>query len=280
MQAEFSITSSSLRRWLIWCNRSKLWTTLPPRHTGQSDSHSKPRLGVTESWRENGPSRSHGGASGPQRQEERVDWTWAAEETPDDLELTWLEWLREAEAAWCAFTTSTEPNAGISGEEQRVGHRAPFPRPGYARRNGNKKAAAWRSLRCLVAQAVGNLAAWRKGLTLLHTLQRSVRTVASISLPDLGPWDPGLDFPSQESLAHTLRNAAYSGDWAVQVTGVMLFIKSQTQQAVKRIRRVAGGNGRRKHARPGTSSPRPASTTCWSSWLCEAFGHRIGLRGF
>ena len=36
----------------------------------------------------------------------------------------------------------------------------------------SKKAAAWRSLRRLVPQAVGNLAAWRKGRTSLHTSQR------------------------------------------------------------------------------------------------------------
>ena len=85
------------------------------------------------------------------------------------------------------------------------------------------------------AQAVGNLAAWRKGRTSQYTIQRTVHTVASISLPDLGHWVPGWDFPSQEALAHTSCNAAHSGhsgDWADQVTRVMLFIKSQTQQAV------------------------------------------------
>ena len=111
-------------------------------------------------------------------------------------------------------------------------------------------AAGWRSLRRLVAQAVGNLAAWRKGRTSQYTLQRSVHTNASISLPDLGPWDPGWDFPSQEALAHTLCNAATSGNWAVQVTRVMLFIKSRTQPAV--------------------DAEAADSARCWRQWAKEA----------
>ena len=38
---------------------------------------------------------------GPQRQEEQFEWTWAADDLPVDLEQAWLEWLRAAEAAWC-----------------------------------------------------------------------------------------------------------------------------------------------------------------------------------
>ena len=78
------------------------------------------------------------------------------------------------------------------------------------------------ALRRLVAQVVGSLAAWRKGQTRQGTF-RSVNSLASILLPDLGPWDPGWDFPSQEALAHTLRKAATCGDWTVQVTRVMGF---------------------------------------------------------
>ena len=118
------------------------------------------------------------------------------------------------------------------------------------RKRCSKKAAAWRALRRLAAQVVGSLAAWRKGRTSQRTLQRSVNTLASISLPDLGPWDPGWDFPSQEAMAHSLRKAATCGDWASQVTKVMVFIESQTQQAV--------------------NAAAVDSARCWRQWAKEA----------
>ena len=90
---------------------------------------------------------------GPQLQEEHFDWTWAAEELPVDLELAWLEWLRAAEAAWCRI-----PAQASSGEEQRVGHRARFPRPGHAQRHDQPQgdfAAANRITRALHRPAHG-----------------------------------------------------------------------------------------------------------------------------
>ena len=62
----------------------------------------------------------------------------------------------------------------------------------------SKKTAAWRAFRRLVAQAVGSMAGWRKGRASQGTLQQSVNLLASISLPDLGPWDPGWE-PSQNA---------------------------------------------------------------------------------
>ena len=81
-------------------------------------------------------------------------------------------------------------------------------------------------------------------------MQQSVNLLASISLPDLGPWDPGWDFPSQEALAHSLRKAATCGDWAAQVSRVMVFVKLHTQQA---INAAAVGSAR-----------------CWRQWAKEA----------
>ena len=192
-QAQFSITSWSPRRWRTWCNRLKWLTTLPPRHTGQSDSQSKPRLGVTESWRENGQSLSlrrclwvriarRSASIGPGRQRK----------PPDDLELAWLEWLRAAEAARCRnhdlYGAQRSPflgrSKGLVIEHISLGQATRKD----TRRSCSKKAGAWRSLRRLVTQAVGNLAAWRNGRTSQYTTQRSVHTIASISLPDLGPW--------------------------------------------------------------------------------------------
>ena len=172
---------------------------------------------------------------GPQRQEEQFEWTWAAEDLPVEVELAWLEWLRAAEAAWCRIHdlcgTQHRPflgrSKGLVIEHVSLG----LATRNDTRRRCSKKAAAWRALRRLVAQVVGSLAAWRKGQTRQGTF-RSVNSLASILLPDLGPWDPGWDFPSQEALAHTLRKAATCGDWAVQVTRVMVFIKSHTQQTV------------------------------------------------
>ena len=117
------------------------------------------------------------------------------------------------------------------GKKQRACHRARFPRPGCAQGH-EEELQQEGSLRRLVAQAVGNLAAWRKGRIALHTSQRSAHTVASISLPDLGPWDAGWEFPSQEALANALCKAATKENWTDQARRVMLFITRHTQQAV------------------------------------------------
>ena len=118
------------------------------------------------------------------------------------------------------------------------------------RRHCSKKAAAWRAFRRLVAQAVGALAGWRKGRVSQVTLQKSVNLLVSISLLDLGPWDPGWDFPSQEAVAHTLHKAETCGDWASQVTKVMAFVKLHAQQAV--------------------NAAAADSARCWRRWAKEA----------
>ena len=191
---------------------------------------------------------------GPRRQEEQFDWTWAAEEMPADLELAWLEWLRAAEAAWCRIHdlcgTQRRPflgrSKGLVIEHVSLGQAT----RNDTRRRCSKKAAAWRAFRRLVAQAVGSVAGWRKGRASQGTLQQSVNLLASISLPDLGPWDPGWDFPSQEAVAHSLRKAATCGDWAAQVTRVMVFVKLHTQQAV--------------------NAAAADSARCWRQWAKEA----------
>ena len=190
---------------------------------------------------------------GPRRQEEQFEWTWAAEDRPVDLEA-WLEWLRAAEAAWSRIHdlcgTQRRPylvrSKGLVIEHVSLGQAT----RNDTRRRCSKKAAAWRALRRLVAQVVGSLAAWRKERTSQCTLQWSVNSLASISFPNLGPWDPGWDFPSQEVMAHSLRKAATCGDWAVQVTRVMVFVKSHTQQAV--------------------NAAAVDSARCWRRWAKEA----------
>ena len=189
---------------------------------------------------------------GPRRQEEQFEWTWAAEETPPDLEFAWLEWLRAAEAEWCRIHdlcgTQRRPFLGRS-KGLVIEH---VSLKIDARRHCSKKAAAWRAFRRLVAHAVGTLAGWRKGRVSQVTLQKSVNLLASISLPDLGPWDPGWDFPSQEAVAHTLRKAETCEDWAPppQVTKVMAFVNLHSQQAV--------------------NAAAADSARCWRRWAKEA----------
>ena len=100
------------------------------------------------------------------------------------------------------------------------------------RKGFNKKAAAWRALRRIVAQAVGKLAAWRKGRTNLHTSQCAVHTVASILLPNVGQWEQEWEFPSQAALANTPGETVISENWTDLVRRVMLFVNRQTQLAV------------------------------------------------
>ena len=143
--------------------------------------------------------------------------------------------------------------------------------------------SAWRVLRRIVAQAVGNLAARRERRTHQQTPQRSVHTVASISLPDLG--GSGTQAGSFLHKRHwqtpcSKQSPARIGQiWS----GGSCFSSRATRSKRSMFRRPnlreAGGNGRRKNARarqaPGTPSPRSASTTastarsrnrsCWSS---------------
>ena len=197
----------------------------------------RPRLGVT----------GYRPANGPRSSPRRCQWDPDARKSnsngpglqrrrPTDLELAWLEWLRASEAAWCRIhdlcgaqrRPFLERSKGLVIDNVSLGQAT----RNDARRHCSKKAAAWRAFRRLVAQAVGSLAGWRKGRASQGTLQQSVNLLASTPLPDLSPWDPGWDFPSQEAVAHTLHKAATCGDWASQVTKVMVFVKLHTQQAV------------------------------------------------
>ena len=122
----------------------------------------------------------------------------------------------------------------------------------------SRKAAAWRSLRRLVAQAVGNLAAWRKVRTHQHTPQRSVRTVAQ----ELdGSGQGGHAFPHEP---HASKRS--------------MFRRPNLHEAA--------GNGRKKHARArqalGLPSPRSAltmaSTAGWRGRSCWSSKWRHGCR--
>ena len=113
-----------------------------------------------------------------------------------------------------------------------------------------KKAAAWRSLASFGGPGRGQAGCLEERADLTAHVPTVSHTVASTSLPDIDPKDSGWDFPSQEALAHTLRKAATRGDWAVQVTRVMVFIKSHTQQAV--------------------NAAAVDSARCWKQWAKEA----------
>ena len=65
-----------------------------------------------------------------------------------------------------------------------------------------------------------------------RTVQCTLRSVASVALPDLGPWDPGWEFSSQEALAQTLLSSLTIDGWADVVRRVVIFIMHHTQQAV------------------------------------------------
>ena len=151
-----------------------------------SQTHTqKPRLGVTESWRANGPSRSPRRCQWDRSARRSASIGPGRQRNPPTI-WSWHGWsgCAQPKQRGAAFTTSTELSSGPSWRGAKGWSLSTFPSARSrkdTRRSCSKKAAAWRSLRRLVAQAVGNLAAWRKGRTSLHTPQRSVRTVASIS---------------------------------------------------------------------------------------------------
>ena len=132
-----------------------------------------------------------------------------------------------------------DPKQAFSGEEQRVGHRARFSRPGHAQRHEETLQQKGRSL-----------AAGGRGEPRSVRCNGQSTRLLQFRDPNLVSGDPGWDFPSQEDLAHTLRKAATCGDWAFQVTKVMVFIKSHTQQAV--------------------SAAAADSARCWRQWAKEA----------
>ena len=149
---------------------------------------------------------------GPRQQEAPFDWTWEAGSFPANLEQAWLEWLRAAEAAWCRIHdlcgAQRRPYLGRS-----KGLVIQHVTLGQATRCDARR-GAWRSLRRLVAHAVGSLSAWRKGRVSLGAALRVLHTVAATALPDLGPWDPGWDSSSQGALTQALASALTSASWA------------------------------------------------------------------
>ena len=135
---------------------------------------------------------------GPRRDEESFVWTWAAEEIPDDQKLAWLEWLRAAEAAWCrVHDFCGAQGRPFSGQEQRAGHRARFPCPGYAQ--GRQEG---------LQQEGGGMA----------------RAPAHRC--------PGTRRNAQLKQSPQLHRAVASEKWTDLVRRVMLFITNHTQQAV------------------------------------------------
>ena len=199
-QARFSTTSWCPRRWRIWCNRSKWYTTLPLHHIGQSDSHSTPRLRVTGFWRENSRSRCPRSASGTAtpRGARRLDV--GSRGTPCRLGAGVVGVAAHSRSSMvpCARPLRS-PTQAFPWEEQRSGHRACFPRPGCRRANdtrsvaSSKKAAALSLLATLlVAQARRQPGRLEEGAN----LAAHVTTVSS-------HWDPSWDFSSQEALVHT-----------------------------------------------------------------------------
>ena len=76
------------------------------------------------------------------------------------------------------------------------------------RKDFNTKAAAWRALRRTVARGpywqLGGM-----GEPTGHTFRRAVHTMASISLPDLGPWNKVWISPSQAALAYNCVRGGY-----------------------------------------------------------------------
>ena len=140
------------------------------------------------------------------------------------------------------------------GAERRFGHRARFPRPGHAQRHEEELQQKGRSL--AGPTSLGGAGGWQpgrleEGADLAGTLQRSVNTCLLQSrCQTLAPGIQSGIFRHKKPW-HTLYDrAATCGDWAFQVTRVMFFIKSQTQQAV--------------------NAAAADSARCWRQWAKEA----------
>ena len=112
-------------------------------------------------------------------------------------------------------------------------------------------------------------AAWRQGRTNLHTSQRAVHTAASVSLPDLGPWERGWEFPSLAALTNTLCEAATNENWTDFVRRVVLFVNHQTQLAVNSSAAESGRGWRQwaKEACFGSAGAGHASSKIGSTIL-------------
>ena len=207
---------------------------------------------------------------GPQRQEEHVDWTWAAEEPPADLELAWLEWLRAAEAAWCRIHdlcgTQRRPHLGRS-----KGLVIEHVSLGQATRKDTRKSCSKEGRGVALAASFGGPGRGQPGcLEEGADLPAHVPTVSSHGCLNFvaPPWPLGPRLRIHRRLWHTPS--------IMQVTHAMLFTTSHTQQAISAaavpIRRVVAGNGRRKLARvlreQRMASPRLASTSAMAmGWL-------------
>ena len=135
------------------------------------------------------------------------------------------------------------------------------------RRGGSKKAGAWRSLRRLVAQAVGNLAAWRKGRTNPHASTFNPHDCLHlVARPRPGTQAGTFHHRRLSDTPDTMQSPAGVGQIWAGGPCLSSSVKRNKQSMLRlQIRRVAGGTGRRKQARarqaPGTPSPRPALST-------------------
>ena len=203
----------------------------------------------------------HGGASGTAAPGGARRLDLGRQRKPPTI-WSWRGWsgCAQPKQRGAAFTTSTEFGAGLSWRGAKGWSSSTFP-SARLRARTREGAAAKRlrhGARCVAwwLRLFGNLAAWRKGRTSLHTPPRSVHTVASISLPEHGPWDPRWDFPSQEALAHALHNAVTSENWTDQVRRAMLFITCHTQQAI--------------------NAAAAESAQCWRQWAKEAYQGSAG----
>ena len=142
-----------------------------------------------------------------------------------------------------AYTTFTELSAGLGRSKGLVNEHVSF---GQATRQDTRRCCSKKGRGVAFPAPPGGLAAWRKRRTSQHTIQRSVHTVASISLPDLGPGIQAWNFHHKRPLHTpcTLRSPGRIG----QTRRVMLFTTSHTKQAINAAA-ADSAHGRRKHAR-------------------------------
>ena len=143
------------------------------------------------------------------------------------------------------------------------------------RRSCSKEAAACRSLRRLVAQAVCNLAAGRRSGPRSTRLNGQFTRLPQSRCPTLAPGTHAGIF-HRKKLWHTpcsMQPPGRIGQTRSLGSCFSSRVKRNKQSMLRLyIRRVAGGNGRRKHARgrqvPGTLSSRLGSTTAsMAGWL-------------
>ena len=151
----------------IRCNKQKLRTTLPPRHTTSPAAF------------------PDGGASGTKQAGGALRMDLGCRGNSGRPGACLVGVVARCRGCLVPHSRPFWSSAwALPGKEQRDGHWAHFPgtshaqghQEGFQQEGGGvaRPATHW-----------GVLAAWRKGRTHLHTPQRSVHTVATTSLPDL-----------------------------------------------------------------------------------------------